>query len=200
MWISGERSRGPASIRQTLRAGSALRRLASTQPAEPAPTITVSNCTPDTLPPAAPNATPQPSFSLRGRLWLNRLECGHECATVGAPAASNEFLRSDPAHWCRIDLSAIHRTGESGSGSTETIEPPAAAHCRYPRAAMTVSGNIPASRHSSRPMRATAITNSTSRRPANGRRIAFRRRRIDRSSPEMPAPSSLPDVPRMAAN
>jgi hypothetical protein len=37
--ISGLESRGPASISSTLFAGSADNRLASTQPAEPAPTM-----------------------------------------------------------------------------------------------------------------------------------------------------------------
>src|ERR1700674_1440039 len=39
MWISGLRSRGPASSSKTRAEGSALSRLASTQPAEPAPTM-----------------------------------------------------------------------------------------------------------------------------------------------------------------
>jgi len=40
MWISGFQSRPPASINTTRVAGSSLSRLASTQPADPAPTIT----------------------------------------------------------------------------------------------------------------------------------------------------------------
>ena len=43
MWMKGCQSRGPASSSRTLRAGSAESRLASTQPAEPAPMMMVSN-------------------------------------------------------------------------------------------------------------------------------------------------------------
>jgi hypothetical protein len=43
MWMKGCQSRGPASSSSTLRRGSAERRLASTQPAEPAPMMMVSN-------------------------------------------------------------------------------------------------------------------------------------------------------------
>ncbi len=39
-WISGFQSRPPASIRMTRTDGSSVSRLARTQPAEPAPTIT----------------------------------------------------------------------------------------------------------------------------------------------------------------
>jgi hypothetical protein len=39
MWMNGLRSRGPASSSSTRQRGSALSRLASTQPADPAPTM-----------------------------------------------------------------------------------------------------------------------------------------------------------------
>src|SRR5688572_24835153 len=44
MWIHGERSSGPASSSSTLWRPSAVRRLARTQPAEPAPTTMKSGC------------------------------------------------------------------------------------------------------------------------------------------------------------
>ena len=124
MCISGELSRGPASIRQTLRAGSALSRLASTQPAEPAPTMTVSNCTRDTLPRAAPNATPRPNFSQCGRLWVEPSRVAvDDFAFSRAQAASHEFLRRNPALWrrgsshrraCRAGESAYRIEGATG--------------------------------------------------------------------------------------
>jgi hypothetical protein len=40
MWMKSAVSGGPASTSRTRTSGSSLRRLASTQPAEPAPTIT----------------------------------------------------------------------------------------------------------------------------------------------------------------
>src|SRR3979411_2169912 len=58
MWISGLRSRGPASINRTRALGSALSRLASTQPAEPAPTMIKS-------------AFMLPSLNSPGRRWMD---------------------------------------------------------------------------------------------------------------------------------
>src|SRR5438105_15145831 len=80
MWIHGLVSLPPASMTSTLVAGSSDSRLASTQPAEPAPTMTksysASNCM------VIPQAFTHPPPRTAGDLIV----LGHRCAVNADPA------------------------------------------------------------------------------------------------------------------